>query len=109
MNTKKKYLNIPMVENLYNRNYCKELALKIIDDEKQATLEIRSHALWYLKSMPNNKDVKLKINYNTSEGGELHTQRLCEVAMSPQHAKAFSNILNNVMSEYEKNFGKLKL
>ena len=33
MNTKKKYLNIPMVENLYNRNYCKELALKIIDDE----------------------------------------------------------------------------
>ena len=29
MNTKKKYLNIPMVENLYNRNYCKELALKI--------------------------------------------------------------------------------
>ena len=30
-------------------------------NEKQATLEIRSHALWYLKNMPNNKDIKLNI------------------------------------------------
>ena len=54
MNTKKKYLNIPMVESLYNRNYCKELALKIIDDEKitgmskmQLSVEIFAHAYIY--------------------------------------------------------------
>ena len=29
--------------------------------------------------------------------------------MSPQHAKAFSNILKNVMNDYEENFGKINL
>ena len=53
-NTKKKYLNIPMVENLYNRDYCKELALKIINDETitgmskaQLAVEIFAHAYIY--------------------------------------------------------------
>ena len=45
---------IEMIKKHYN------LLLKNTN-EKQATLEIRSHALWYLKNMPNNKDIKLKI------------------------------------------------
>ena len=29
--------------------------------EKLATLEIRSHAIWYLKGMPNSAEIKNKI------------------------------------------------
>ena len=54
-------------------------------------------------------DVKLKINYNTSEEGKIQSKRLCEITMSPQHAKAFSNILKNVMNDYEENFGRINL
>ena len=45
---------IEMIKKHYN------LLLKNTN-EKQATLEIRSHALWYLKNMPNNKNIKLEI------------------------------------------------
>ena len=35
--------------------------LKKFSNEKQALLEIRSHALWYLKGIPNTKDIKNKL------------------------------------------------
>lgn len=34
---------------------------------KQALLEIRSHALWYVKTLPNNKEYKNKLNKVSSE------------------------------------------
>lgn len=55
-------------------------------------------------------DVKLKIDYNTtSEKGETEKYNMCEIAMSPQHAKAFSKALSNTIKEYENNFGEIKL
>lgn len=37
------------------------------------------------------------------------TRVLSRIAMSPQHAKVFSEILSNAINQYEKNFGEIKL
>lgn len=34
---------------------------------------------------------------------------LSRIAMSPQHAKAFSELLTNCVKQYEANFGEIKL
>ena len=44
--------------NMLKRHY--EL-LEKYEDEKTALLEIRTHALWYIKGLPNNKEIKNKI------------------------------------------------
>ena len=54
-------------------------------------------------------DVKMKINYTTTENNEILNSELCEIVMSPQHAKAFAQILNSVVQDYEKNFGEINL
>lgn len=41
--------------------------LKQNTNEKQALLEIRSHALWYIKGLTNNKEIKLKIMESKTE------------------------------------------
>ena len=41
--------------------------LKQNTNEKQALLEIRSHALWYIKGLTNNKKIKLKIMESKTE------------------------------------------
>lgn len=37
------------------------------------------------------------------------TRVLSRIAMSPQHAKIFSEILTNSLKEYESNFGEIQL
>jgi len=55
-------------------------------------------------------DVKLKLNYLTSsEKEEVIKNDLCEVVMSPQHAKAFSKVLMNTIKSYEEQFGEIEL
>lgn len=55
-------------------------------------------------------DIKLKVNYDTSnEEKKAEKEELCEIVMSPQHAKAFLNVLNNTIKEYEKSFGEINL
>lgn len=54
-------------------------------------------------------DVKFKIKYNSLEEGKTQSKKLCEIAMSPQHAKAFSNILQKVMNEYEEKIEKINI
>ncbi|MCR5310651.1 MAG: hypothetical protein K6E32_04450 [Lachnospiraceae bacterium] len=53
-NTAKKYMNIPMDKALYNRTFCKEMALQIAESEKitgmslsQLACEIFAHAYVY--------------------------------------------------------------
>ena len=41
--------------------------LKQNTSEKQALLEIRSHTLWYIKGLPNNKEIKQKIMETKNE------------------------------------------
>lgn len=41
---------------------------------------------------------------------QMKTARvLSRIAMSPQHAKIFSELLTNSIKDYEKNFGEIKL
>ncbi len=41
---------------------------------------------------------------------QMKTARvLSRIAMSPQHAKIYSEILSNSLKEYEKNFGEIQL
>lgn len=55
-------------------------------------------------------DIKLKVNYITSNKEESNEkQELCEISMSPQHAKAFLNILESTIKQYEENFGEINL
>ena len=55
-------------------------------------------------------DIKLELNYLTSsEKEEVIKKDLCEVVMSPQHAKAFSKVLMGTIKRYEEQFGEIKL
>lgn len=45
--------------------------LKEDKNERVALLEIRNHALWYIKGLPNNKEIKNKI-MNIKKSDELH-------------------------------------
>ena len=50
--------------NMIKRHYN---LLKENTSEKQALLEIRAHALWYIKYLPNNKEYKNRLNQAKSE------------------------------------------
>lgn len=55
-------------------------------------------------------DIKLDLKYlSTDDNDKKTTKDLCEVVMSPQHAKAFSNVLKNTIEAYEKQFGEIEL
>lgn len=40
---------------------------------------------------------------------KYHEKLLAEITMSPSHAKAVSQILNNAVKKYEEDFGEIKL
>lgn len=48
-----------------------------------------------------NYDVKLKLNYTSGVKDGNTTVNLCEVVMSPEHAKKFAKIFTNAMNDYE--------
>ena len=54
--------------NMIKRHYS---LLKKYNNEKVALLEIRMHALWYIKGIPGNKDFKSKITSSKNEKGFL--------------------------------------
>ena len=54
-------------------------------------------------------DIKLLINYISDSTEKNEKENICEVAMSPQHAKAFLNVLQKTMKTYEENFGEINL
>ena len=57
---------IKMIKNHYN-------LLKKYTSEKQALIEIRTHALWYMKKIPNIKEYKTKITSSKTEEELLKT------------------------------------
>ena len=56
-------------------------------------------------------DVKVLINYisDNNEKKQAEKDNICEVVMSPQHAKAFLNVLEKTINTYEESFGEIKL
>ncbi len=56
-------------------------------------------------------DMKLNLDYVTTDTSNDTEQRinLCEVVMSPQHAKAFLETLQNAVNMYEEKIGKIDL
>ena len=49
---------------------------------------------------------KIEINKNQAD---MYVELKAGIVMSPQHAKAFFNILKKNLEEYEKQFGEIKL
>lgn len=47
-------------------------------------------------------DVKFHIGYITMKDNENINKELCEIVMSPEHAKAFEKILSETIQRYEK-------
>lgn len=60
-------INKPSYEERLNMIKKHFKLLKENTSEKQALLEIRTHALWYIKYLPNNKEYKNRINQVKSE------------------------------------------
>lgn len=55
-------------------------------------------------------DIKLKLKYNKMDDDKkIQTKDLCEVVMSPQHAKALIKTLEDAIENYESNFGEIIL
>jgi len=54
-------------------------------------------------------DFKIVFGELKKSEGKLVIEQSVEVTMSPQHAKALAEILNNNIREYEKNVGEIKL
>lgn len=56
-------------------------------------------------------DIKLLVNYisDNNENNETKKDNICEIVMSPQHAKAFLNVLQKTIESYEKGFGEINL
>ena len=54
-------------------------------------------------------DVKLKMTYTSAKSPtEAEVKDLCEVVMSPEHAKVFLNVFTKVISDYEEKFGEIR-
>lgn len=45
----------------------------------------------------------------TQINGNLENNERINIIMSPQHAKAITNLLNDVIKKYEKDFGEINL
>lgn len=56
-------------------------------------------------------DIKLNIDYITTDTDKDSAKKinLCEVVMSPQHAKAFLETLQNSVNMYEEKIGEINL
>ena len=54
-------------------------------------------------------DMKLNLDYVTTDNDTEQKIELCEVVMSPQHAKAFLETLTNAINMYEEKIGKIDL
>jgi len=87
-------VSVPFIEKvkMMRRHYKLLLEDK---NEKQALLEIRSHIIWYLKGMPNNKEIKNKICQSKSSSEMFEIIDEYEKYLASIHPEFNSSSTNN--------------